>query len=235
MARKIKVEPANLRRLERKESRRLINVKQKRKRYLIVCEGEKTEPNYFESLKSSLPRGVLDVVDFRILGEGFNTESLVNQAIELRSKWELESGRKVDKLWIVFDKDSFLPATFNKAIQICNNTPKTEAAWSNEAFELWYLLHFEYYNTKINRNTYKERIQNNFRNRGLAEFVYLKNRPDMFSLLSKYGDRNLAVKYSQNLEKSYFGAKDYANQNPCTTVYRLVVELFSLQNLLDES
>ena len=232
MARKIKVEPAVLKRRERQEARRQINTKPKRKRYLIVCEGEKTEPNYFESLKHALPKGVLEVVDFRIIGDGFNTESLVQQAIQIRTKWESESGRTVDKLWVVFDKDSFLPDAFNNAIQLCENTPKTEAAWSNEAFEIWYLLHFEFYNSGIDRNTFKTRIQANFRNKGLNDFVYTKNRTDMFNLLVQYGDRNLAIKYAKNLEKSYNGERDFANQNPCTTVYKLVAELFDLENLL---
>ena len=67
MARKIKIEPAILKTRERQEARRKVNFKPKRKNYLIVCEGEKTEPNYFKSLKSSLPKGVLEVIDFRII------------------------------------------------------------------------------------------------------------------------------------------------------------------------
>jgi hypothetical protein len=232
MARKIKIEPAIAKIRERREFRRKINTKTKRKRYLIVCEGEKTEPNYFESLKLSLPKGVLEVVDFRIIGEGFNTESLVQQAITLGKKWESESGREIDKLWVVFDKDSFLPAAFNNAIQLCINTPKTEAAWSNEAFEIWYLLHFEFYNTGISRDSYKQRIQANFRDNGLDGFIYAKNRKDMFELLSKYGNLNLAIKHAKNLDDSYSGARDYANQNPCTMVYRLVSELFNLDKSL---
>ena len=168
---------------------------------------KKTEPNYFESLKSALPKGVLDVVDFRIIGKGFNTESLVQQAIELRGKWESESGREIDKLWVVFDKDSFLPAAFNNAIQICENTPKTEATWSNEAFEIWYLLHFEFYNTGITRASYKQRIQDNFRNNGLSDFVYTKNRKDMFDLLVKYGNQNLAIKNAKALSYHITGQK----------------------------
>ncbi len=234
MARKIKIEPAIVKRRERQEARRQINNKPKRKRYLIVCEGEKTEPNYFKALKLALPKGVLEVVDFRIFGEGFNTESLVQQAISLRAKCESESGMTIDKLWVVFDKDSFLPAAFNNAVQLCENTPKTEAAWSNEAFEIWYLLHFEFYDTGITRDTYKQRIQTNFRNKGLADFVYVKNRTDMFDLLTRYGNRNLAIKYSHKLEDAYNGKRDFSNQNPCTTVYKLVVELFNLEKALTE-
>lgn len=235
MARKIKIEPAIVKRRERQDAKRQLNNKPKRKRYLIVCEGEKTEPNYFEALKLALPKGVLEVVDFRIIGEGFNTESLVKQAILLRAKWESESVREIDKLWVVFDRDSFLPAAFNNAIQLCMNTPKTEAAWSNEAFEIWYLLHFEYYNTGITRDSYKQRIQTNFRNRGLVDFVYAKNRTDMFDLLSKYGNRDLAIKNSIRLESTYNGTRDFSNQNPCTTVFKLVAELFNLEKSLAEN
>jgi len=235
MARKIKIEPAILKRRERQEYRRQINFKPKRKSFLIVCEGEKTEPNYFEALKLALPKGVLEVVDFRIIGEGVNTENLVQQAVTLRKRWELETGIEIDKLWVVFDKDSFSALAFNNAIQFCKNIPNTEAAWSNEAFEIWYLLHFEFYNTAIPRESYKQRIQANLRNKGLNDFVYTKNRKDMFDLLTKYGDQNLAIKHAKNREKIYGGASDFANQNPCTMLYKIVTELFNLEKTLVEN
>jgi hypothetical protein len=47
-----------------------------RKFYLIVCEGKKTEPHYFESLKKDLPRGVLTTLHMEIKGTGMNTLSL---------------------------------------------------------------------------------------------------------------------------------------------------------------
>src|SRR5690606_28348851 len=135
---------------------------------LIVCEGEKTEPNYFESLKNSLPKGVLSVCDFKIIGTGNNTVSLVNKAIALRNEIQEDSNRTIDKLWVVFDKDSFSDDSFNSAIQIClANNPDMDCAWTNEAFELWYLLHFHYYNTGINRERYQELIEANFRKNGL--------------------------------------------------------------------
>jgi len=234
MAGKITIEPAALRRWERKVSKRLVNTRQKRKRYLIVCEGEKTEPHYFESLKATLPRGVLEVVEFRISGKGFNTESLVRDALVLRKQREAESGRAVDKLWVVFDKDSFMPDAFNGAITLCENTPQTEAAWSNEAFELWYLLHFGYYDTSMARDIYKTKIEENFRKNGLSGFVYAKNRSEMYQLLNQYGDQDLALKYSKKLEAGYRGAKNFASQNPCTRVYKLVAELLNLKDMIKE-
>ena len=56
----------------------------------------------------------------------------------------------------------------------------------------------------------------------------------MFSLLDTYGSREEAIKNALKLEKIYGDRKDFANQNPCTTVHRLVIELFDLEKLLTE-
>ena len=58
--------------------------------YLIMCEGEETEPNYFAGLK--------DLVNY--------TEKFVNQA-----------GKRYGKVWIVFDKDDYQDKQFNQAIK----------------------------------------------------------------------------------------------------------------------
>lgn len=59
MARKIKIPNERLKRFGREEQKRKKDIRKKRKFYLIVCEGEKTEPNYFQGLKEDLPKGVL--------------------------------------------------------------------------------------------------------------------------------------------------------------------------------
>jgi hypothetical protein len=59
MARKIKIPNEHLKRYARQEQKRKVNVRNKRIYYHIVCEGEATEPNYFEGLKHENPKGVL--------------------------------------------------------------------------------------------------------------------------------------------------------------------------------
>lgn len=223
-----------------KESKRLENTKFKLRFFLIVCEGEKTEPNYFKSLKEDLPRGVLEVCRFEIEGTGFNTDSLVKGAMTLRDEWQEKTNRTIDKLWVVFDRDSFMPQSFNAAIQMCinNNRDKKkkpiDAIWTNEAFELWYLLHFEYYNTGISRKQYQEKIEQNFKNKGLKNYKYKKNSTEMYSLLEKYASITTAIKNAANLEKSYNGQQNYAEQNPCTMVHKLVAELFGLEKIIED-
>lgn len=79
------------------------------RKILIVCEGEKTEPNYFKAFPISPEIGGLDVV-----GEGYNTVSLINKAIELKKKAEKEKTPYIE-VWCAFDKDSFPDKNFNDA------------------------------------------------------------------------------------------------------------------------
>jgi RloB-like protein len=229
MARKINIPNHIKRRLIRDDITRKENGRQLRKQYLIICEGEKTEPNYFIALRDSLPKGVLNVCDFHIDGTGYNTQSLVNRAIEIKDEWQRRYRRPVDKLWIVFDRDSFRSQSFNAAIQRCNNlAPEVNAAWTNEAFELWFLLHFHYYNTSIDRANYQQLIEANFRGKGIDNFEYKKNSIEMYSLLSKHGSQSDAIRNSKRLTNTWNRRVDFANLNPCTTVHKLIEEILSL-------
>ena len=228
MARKIKVEPADVKRFERQEARRTEATKQIQHYFLVICEGEKTEPNYFESLRDSLPAHVLDVCSFTIQGTGYNTRTLVEKAIKERNKWQADKARKIDKLWIVFDRDSFNAAEFNAAIQICGAAENTEAVWTNEAFELWYLLHFDAYTNALSRKQYKEKIEAALKAEGAGSYTYRKNSKEMFALLERYGNIKQAIQRAKTLHDTYGTRQDFAEHNPCTTVYLMVSELLGL-------
>jgi hypothetical protein len=62
-----------------------------------VCEGEKTEPNYFRSFPVDAK-----VIKLEIKGEGRNTQSLVENAISLKNGSESD---ETDRFWCVFDRD----------------------------------------------------------------------------------------------------------------------------------
>ena len=229
MANIIKIDNAVLKRRAREEGKRRIEFKSKRKFYLIVCEGEKTEPNYFESLKASLPKGVLELTSIDIDGTGRNTMSIIQEAVKLQKRYEDKYLRTIDRVWAVFDKDSFPDRNFNNAINKGeNSTPKINCAWTNEAFELWYLLHFNYYNTAIPREQYQQLIEKEINNAsGKTDFKYEKNSTTMFELLNKYGCQERAIQNSKKLEALYFD-RSYANHNPCTRVHILIKELIEL-------
>lgn len=108
--------------------------------FLIVCEGEKTEPNYFEAIKRRMKSGAGSKVE--VVGAGAHTRDLIDCARNAIAKRRAEGLPMYYHVWIVFDKDSFEPDDFDNAIKTAKSA-NWHAAWSNEAFELWYLLHFQ--------------------------------------------------------------------------------------------
>ncbi|TAE49877.1 MAG: RloB domain-containing protein [Bacteroidetes bacterium] len=226
MARKIKIDNAELKRRTRQETRRKVGGRTERKYHLIVCEGEKTEPNYFLAWKRKLPRGVVEYIE--IEGKGANTLSLVGQAERIRSRKEAARGRSFDFTWAVFDRDSFPSDHFDNAIHKCEQLkPPIRSIWSNEAFELWFLLHLEFVNTGMKREDYKSRIEQWLSSRMGIPFSYEKNRADMYEILQRYGNEAQAIKWAQQLEASHTGSR-FSSHNPCTKVHLLIGELNKL-------
>lgn len=216
MARTIKIDNALLKRFskqEKKKKRELISY------FLIVCEGEKTEPNYFKSFPKKVGKIIFDL---EFDGGGISTLKVVEKAIELRD----QSSRKYDRVWAVFDKDSFTPNSFNSAIKKAEAN-NIHCAWSNEAFELWYLLHFHNRITPMSRKDYKESIEyciNSKLPKSAKKFVYKKNDEKFKLLLDKYGSVDNAIRWAKDLSSSINDEK-YANHNPQTMVFSLVEEL----------
>lgn len=193
-------------------------------RILIVCEGEKTEPNYFKSFNKR-NNGVF-VVDLDFAGGGINTIQVVDEAIRLKGKSE-KKDQPYDIVWAVFDRDSFKADKFNAAIAKAN-AHGVKCAWSNEAFELWYLLHFEYRNTPMSRKDYQGRIEQHINASPLFKkkkaYQYKKNDKAHYDEMCKYGNINNALDNAEKLDALYDNTR-YATHNPRTLVYKLVCQL----------
>ncbi|HLP62447.1 MAG TPA: RloB family protein [Candidatus Deferrimicrobium sp.] len=176
---------------------------------LIVCEGEKTEPNYFIAFSR-----LISSVKVKVEGCGMNTLSLVKRAVEISQKAR-KSGENYDRVWCVFDKDDNPLDQFNAAFELADKK-NIQIAYSNEAFELWYLLHFHYFNTGISRADYIKKLSQ------LLNSPYEKNSPGMYrDLLDK---QQTAIKNAEKLLKNYDRPNSGEN-NPATTVHLLVQEL----------
>jgi hypothetical protein len=187
--------------------------------FLIVCEGKKTEPNYFKSFPKQVGKTVYDI---EVDGGGISTLKVVEKAIELRNK----SKQKYDRVWAVFDKDSFKANSFNSAV-LKAKANNISCAWSNQAFELWYVLHFHNRVTAMGREEYKKSIEDavnaKLSNRKKA-FQYKKNDTEMYSILNKLGSQESAIKWAKELANRNTG-NQFANYNPQTMVFELVEEL----------
>ena len=183
-----------------------------RERFLIVCEGAQTERLYFESFR--VPGRVLEV-----RGTGMNTLSLVNEAMRLREEEESRLRRRglegFDQCWCVFDHDAFPPGDFNSAIDKARAN-HFRVAYSNEAFELWYLLHFDYHEAALHRNQYCEKLTE------LLGRRYEKSSATMYQAL--LNRQQAAIRNAKALLKLH-GVDNPEQNNPSTTVHELVEEL----------
>jgi hypothetical protein len=130
---------------------------------------------------------------------------------------------------VVFDRDSFSAQDFNAAIQRCHNSD-VGCAWSNEAFELWYLLHFQYYENAMSRRVHKNMIKDHLKPFVDEDFRYEKNSEQMYTLLKEHGNLENAIRNAKRLARRFEGRQDYANHNPCTMVGVLVEELLKLKS-----
>ncbi len=192
----------NRQRNSRGYAKRKVGVREIKQRFLIVCEGTKTEPQYFKGFR--VPKVVVDVE-----GLGVNPSRLVDTARELREKDDY------DQVWCVFDRDSFPENDFNTAIQKATRSG-FKVAYSNEAFELWYVLHFEFLNAGIPRSDYSRKLS------GFLNKTYEKNSDDMYlTLLPK---QETAIRNATNLS-SFYEPINPVKDNPSTTVHLLVQEL----------
>ena len=175
-----------------------------RKSFLIVCEGEKTEPGYFERFR--VPTLVI-----RIVGTGKNPATVVKEALRLRA----EENDAYDQVWCVFDKDDNPCDAFDNAIHQAVERG-LYVAYSNQSFELWYLLHYDYFNTALARQEYMDRLS------GYIGKKYEKNDTAIHGILK--ARVTTAVRNAERLLTQY-DPPHPGQDDPSTTVHRLVTTL----------
>jgi len=194
---------------------------EKKKTFLIICEGENTEPLYFEGFP--VPSKAV------ITMGGKNTKNkLVEFALEQQKKPE----HKDREIWCVFDMDikpdegATQPADFNSAI-IRAEAAGLQVAWSNDAFELWFILHYQDLTAALTRHELypilKEKWKLDSFHKTAKTENYCMEHYDRH--LADGAVQELAIRRARNLHKRHEGARNYADQCPCTTVYKLVEEL----------
>lgn len=195
---------------------RLKSKRQAPANYLIVCEGKKTEPNYFNGLKRKINEKYGNKVDVLIpnidvKGTGMNTISLVKYT----QKTVNHANKVYGQVWVVFDKDDYNDEQFDSAIDNCNYN----VAWSNPNFELWLLAHFKKVNRYISKDDVLQELSKEFQKKGLGD--YTKNDTNIFDKVTSEGKLHTAIKNCEYMEK--LNKDGQASQiNPMTKVYKIV-------------
>ncbi len=186
---------------------RRVDFREIRQRFLIICEGEKTEPSYFRKFR--LPTVVINV-----RGVGCDPIKLVRKAAEFQEKDDY------DQTWCVFDRDDVPLEQFNRAVELAHRE-HFHIAYSNQAFELWYILHFQYLNSSLTRQDYIHRLRQHLGHE------YQKNSPNIYDELLPYLES--ALQNAARLLDQYHPPQP-AIDDPSTTVHLLVGQLLRFSN-----
>lgn len=143
-----------------KKKRRQEYLEKKEFRYYIFCEGQATEPKYFQGFKRYIEDNPIyrDMVLIEIEGCQAETMRVIGKAEEYVRENKITKGQ----IWCVYDKDSFPSSDVNGVVQRAevlnqkNPDIQYHAAWSNECIEFWFMLHFAYYTANNHRSEYSE-------------------------------------------------------------------------------
>jgi hypothetical protein len=188
------------------------------KTILIVGEGQ-TEKLYFES---------------------FPVLALTVQAIDLKGQSKLKliesttaiienSSIKYDEVWCVFDMDVKQKekefADFDNAITK-GKAEEYHIAYSNDSFELWFYLHYNYTDNKNHRTFYYQFLgkqwslnyEKNGKTYAFCKEIYSKLKNDANSSQEK------AIERAEKLFKEQSNLP-FHQQNPISMVYELVTYL----------
>ena len=184
-----------------------------RKRILIFTEG-KTERDYLRCFKSRLQAGI----QIKMKYVSKSKLALVQKIIKFKEK---ESLLEEDSVWVVMDRDELVGDAkdrdlFTKACALAEKH-NIEIAYSNDAFELWPLLHFQEVRNHMNRkmllSTLEEHCDNKYKKKGLRIFEILQKKGNLSEARLR-ADRLLSMHKKEGRVPT--------NANPSTTLHRLI-------------
>lgn len=199
--------------------------------FLIVTEGERTEPLYLKGIQKKIKEkmdGRIDVIEIPVIdihGEGCGTGKL----IEVTERIVKEAKILYQNVWVVFDKDDF--DDFDVAIQL-GKEKGYQVAWSNQSFEYWLYLHFNYSDSALHRYDWNEKLNEIFKQSNLGDGTYRKNYDNIYDLVNVYDGVNSAIRNAKRRMAGFVDERDIPSQyDPGTMVYKLVEDL---KRYLDE-
>lgn len=205
------------RKAQKIDDRRTKNTIDERENLLIACEDSVSAPLYFRAIFTDLVKNhAIAASSFVIAKHGHTDPEGVLEDLLAHPNYEEFSHK-----WIVIDRDEertngggHTLENFNKAILEAKKN-KVEVAYSNPCFEIWYLLHFEYRNTAIDRDEVLEKLE--------SYIEYNKNvLPDLNADQQKFAVKNAERLIADWQATNYASKTSPESDNPSTTVHDLV-------------
>lgn len=193
--------------------------------FLIVTEGECTERLYFEGMQKLILEKVGGTVDVKpiidIHGKGRSTGKLIEATEKIVKKAPI----LYQNIWVVFDKDE--NDDFDKAIED-GKSKGYNIGWSNQSFEYWLYLHFNYSDSALHRNLWYDKLNKIFFDYNLGNGTYEKNYEEIYNMVNIYDGVNTAIKNAKRRMANFDETRNKPSEyDPGTEVYKLVEQLKS--------
>ena len=216
--------------------------------FLIFCEDETSECEYFRFFET-------EKIKINIFPNRKNTIENVVKAISYCKQNGIirEDNDVVDgfEVWCVYDRDLFVgdsrfeenKVRFNIASKAAESH-KINVAWSNDAFELWIILHLtdlDDINNYKHRDIYYSYLDNYFKDKedksnrlqkilAHGTFSYkkdLKSKKNFTEIVRNeiIPHTYVAIERSKRIELIHKGKSDLTEWCPCTLVHNLVERL----------
>lgn len=231
--------------LEKKDFKRTANDKNTIPDIIIACEDSVSSPTYFQKIIDRLISDKKITQDSFVIAKHQHTnptgvlEDLKNHSDNNNKKYT-----DFEHKWIVIDRDvervnggGHKAEDFNNALKNAKNRRRDlniEVAYSNDSFELWYLLHFNYRDTAILRDEIIKKVIEELK----------KIEPHKFATLNKDNIKEgkytklifdtllirqkTAISNAKKLSAIYDDFHDPEQNNPSTKVHILVETLNNL-------
>lgn len=193
--------------------------------FLIVTEGECTERLYFEGMQKLILEKVGGTVDVKpiidIHGKGRSTGKLIEATEKIVKKAPI----LYQNIWVVFDKDE--NDDFDKAIED-GKSKGYNIGWSNQSFEYWLYLHFNYSDSALHRDLWYDKLNKIFFDYNLGNGTYEKNYEGIYNMVNIYDGVNTAIKNAKRRMANFDETRNKPSEyDPGTEVYKLVEQLKS--------
>lgn len=183
-------------------------------RFLILTNGEKTEPNYFNGFIKSLPQAMQDNIQISVLHCELN-----NLEYEIQRK---KANAQYSKTYIVLDKDRESEKTLKKVKSIAKRND-CHIIFSAPCIEYWFLKHF---NTTVTftESKYLPASQQCITELKKHIINYNKNNEDIYNTITSKGNEKTAIELAKKEYKPYKN-KNLYDINNATNVYELIEEI----------
>jgi hypothetical protein len=198
-------------------ARRNVGRREPRKRVVVICEGEKTEPTYLRLLNIRTREALIEL---EIVDEpATNPKKLVERACSLNRAAAKEQRRtkdpnaRIDEIWCVFDVDEHV--LLREACQQALDN-RVRLAVSNPSIEVWFLLHFQDQWAHIHRHEALRVLRDHLPR-------YDKGFVDVEDLLGRF---DAARSRAQRLDVKHQGdGTQFPDNNPSSDLWKLVQSL----------